>query len=280
MGETKVSPSVSTIFFVIGVIGWSLLTWLIFNARVLKVRQQINQWKWVSQNGQLTDAMIMSKSVLRKNKDYSESIILEFMFDNFNLTPIQTKLNLVDSIPHLNRYEAGNMIKVRINTSDQVAMISFDGVVVVPQLTFGYGLTLFNMVFAVVVFFIYSYFSSEPGWYFMSPLNPWFIAPYLGILLFKMTGIIASRSTSKQLLNQQLFLHGLKSKAEITNKHRTGTEINNQPRIQISYNYVDETSQTHYHTIKKLVPIHEASRTNYDVLYLREDPSVHQLIEA
>ena len=280
MGEAKVSPSVSTIFFVIGVIGWSLLTWLIFNARVLKVRQQINQWKWVSQNGHLTDAMIMSKSVIKVNKDYSERIILEFMFDNFNLTPIQTKLTVVDSKPHLNRFEAGNMIKVRLNTSNQGPMISFDGVEVVPELTFGYGLTLFNMVFAVVVFFIYSYFSSEPGWYFMSPLNPWFIAPYLGILLFNITGIIAGRSSSKQLNTHRLFLHGLKSKAEITHKHRTGTEINNQPLIQISYNYVDETGQTHYHTIKKLVPIHEASRTDYDVLYLRENPSIHQLIEA
>src|SRR5690606_39256030 len=121
----------------------------------------------------------------------------------------------------------------------------------------------------------YTMFSNGNGWRFISLWHPWVMTPFLGLLLFNVTGIFGRFFGGKQEHEENLLLYGKKTTAIVQRADQTGTYINEQPQIKYILQYADDKGKQHVVTLKKIVLLTDLHRVNtgtQDILYLPDDP--------
>src|SRR5690606_9434242 len=128
---------------------------------------------------------------------------------------------------------------------------------------FGLLATFFVILYMVATFiFHYTMFSNGNGWRFISLWHPWVMTPFLGLLLFNVTGIFGRFFGGKQEHEENLLLYGKKTTAIVQRADQTGTYINEQPQIKYILQYADDKGKPHVVTLKKIVLLTDLHRVN------------------
>lgn len=273
----------ATVSLIVGLIGWIWFAKAQYKQYITAPDTLFKEVQQLQRNGKPVDAEITE--VLSKQETKEGYVMTEIMvsFPNLVGTPISSSIDLYDSKPHLNRYEVGKKLPLRLNTQHggQLPWITGDGEIV-KEKSLKRWLYLFTIIYAIVVFIInHIIFSDGKGWRWLSLFHPWVLIPFWGFFVMKFTsktldGIESGFSGDN--INE-LLLHGVETVGKITKANQTGRFINEQPEMKFNINYTDKNGQTHYVKKKKIVLLSDMHRYRLGEVKLLYLPSNPQIIE-
>ncbi len=275
----------STISLAVGIIGWIWFVKTLYNQYVTAPTALFKEAQELRRNGKLVDAEITE--ILSKKETKRGYLATEFAvsFPNLAGTPISSVMDFIDSKPHLNRYEVGKKLPLRLNTKKggEIPWLISDGELV-REKSRKRWLYVFTIVYAIVVFIVnYIVFSNGTGWRWLTLYHPWVIIPYWGIfterIVGKTLGKIGAGFSGDD--STELLLHGVEAVGKITKANQTGKFINEQPEMKFSINYTDKKGQTHYVEKKKIALLSEMHRYQLGevkLLYLPNSPQTIELL--
>lgn len=292
-GEYILGPYVATLSLLLGLGGWLLFNGFILSSLIVSPRRSKKRLQEIAQRGKTTKAKVVSKSLLRKNKNGDEDIEILLEFPNYAGTMIPVTMNLRDSKPHEKRYEKGKEIDIRLNSDTDAFPYVLEDARYATSVSLPLLWVLFNTVYAIVYFLIsYRLFNRGMGWRFLAPWYPWVFMPYLGLFLSRLgMGALSDgmfihvQGLGKSVRGEKgnaLILHGIEGVAEITRMKQTGHYVNEQPEIFYSIHFVDKKGESHYdsfNAVTLLTDLHRYGQGDVrPVLYLENDPDVFLIL--
>lgn len=279
------NPTLALIYLGIAVAGWMAVLIYLFikiQRHTFGIRNGIRQ---LNKSGKLVNAIIESVTTRKPVKGF-ETYEIVVSFTNFNHTPITYTLILTDAKPHLNRYEPGKTIRLRVDQhlknppyvipDDAEAKLKYPTVILLNGLWLIAGI-------GIISYFIYAYTTENQGygWRFLTWHHPLIMSLVTAVgigfiyslidkfILSKISGIPSRTAMS-------LLFQGMQATAKVKEVSQTGTYINEQPEVKFEMTFVDKKGTTHGVSLKKVVPlihlqtVHQADRS---ILYLPDSPT-------
>lgn len=282
------NPVWALVLLAIAVVGW--LTILIVSFRLI-FKNTVGLQKGVLkllQSGKIIEGKIVTVQSGQRKAGRYEGKKVKVSFLNFNGTPITYDLDLYDTKPHLNRYQPGKTIRLRVD--QELKYIPY----VIPadaEVTLNRNrLLILSSVWilaliGIVSYFVFAYTSENRGygWRFLTFGHPLIISMLMtigaGLLYF---GVIQKyfftspdSSSGKKIF--RLIFFGRKTTAFVSDVSQTGTYINENPQVRFTLKFVDDKGVQQQTTIKKVVQmihlqnIHQPHQVIY---YLPDDPTI------
>ncbi|ADX66780.1 hypothetical protein [Weeksella virosa] len=305
----ETSPIMAMVYFVIGVVGWLVFIGIRFWKSIIVPRKMAGKVENMRRNGKKVEAKILEKKVISIQGDSTDEELefleefndkfstkvsngdqvlhLVFEFENHVGTKMTGSLELVDSKPSQKRFEKGNYLSLvlPVDSNADVPYYFADGEIVMKTPISTYLFIAFCLLYCVVSFVIeYHLYSNGRGLRFLHIFFPWVVSPYIGIFVYKtfdsvFSGRIFERLNSKT--QNKLLLYGKKAIGDVTEVSQTGVYINEQPQMKFNVIYTDERGQTHQASFKQIVMLNDLHKTQtgkWELLYLRDEPKVIELL--
>lgn len=262
------------------VLGITIFLWLLFilfliNRLILKPQRTYQETLHLQQQGESIPAQVIRNRVI-KTLNGEDSLELILRFTNNNHSIIDLLYYIVDSKPHLNRFEEGKTLMIKLNDSEYGHPI----VLAEGKLTsthsplLAWGFILFNIAYVIFSFF---YWKNQVNYgnEFMSFTHPWFINSLINMLIiFMMTKSFGS--TGSNILNNRLISHGIKTEATVLSANQTGYFVNEQPQLNIHLELLDQHNQKIRVNKKQIVPLtllHRFDQEKLGILYNPSNPN-------
>lgn len=270
------------------VIGFILLFWFIFFLKRL-IFFPLKR-KHLRENSTLiVPGKIQSKKEIRKQFFGSGKIIqINVEFNNLNGSKINHDFNFVDRHPEQHRFEKGNPIQVKL-TENVNYPVFLNAPVYQRSLLAQFTRVLILGGYVAGVFFalssmlkIANYNWDEFIWRVDDKITPLLGGIYIGTmffigLVFRAVGLIESKKKKKH--RYHLKYEGKWASAKVLNYEGTGTRINNNPQVKVTYEF-DVNGRIIEGTTKFVMDeVKVGTLTNMqeiNVLYLPNDPAVNE----
>lgn len=281
VAEFPSSALMATIALVVGIILWIIFMSQTYKQLIGRPKSMKDNIASLLRNGRPVQGEIIDKAILARGQDQMESLEVIVQFQNLSGTMVTHDFQFIDSKPHQRRFEVGNSIKLRLNTTGKSPVVITEGSEAVFNPKMGIIALLLLVVYMIGTFIgHYYFFSNGTGWRFLSLWHPWLMTPIIGlffmVLMAKVSrGFTIGTANLKQ--QEQLLLYGKPATAIIQRADQTGTYINEQPQIKFILNFNDERGQSHVVTFKKVVPLtqlHIIQKGEQHILYLPDNPQV------
>jgi hypothetical protein len=272
---------------------WLALTWLALSVILWTILIQGWFRKWIVlpfimrgnilrllKEGVRKDARVLiSKELPAEGKDVVTRQIT-CSLQNFCGTEITEQLQVNDTKPELNRYEAGKTVSLMIDAKlKAVPHLTLDGVTVGMKAgrIIMMCLAWLLVVAAIAGYYVYSYMLENHGrgWRFMAFYHPLVLCPLILLVSRIGLGKLLKLFIGSPENVLQLKYYGLRTDAQIVSAEQTGTYINEQPQVRFELRYQDNLGKTHTASLKKIVPLLDLGMTKQEsvpVFYLKENP--------
>lgn len=281
MGEEINNPIVSTISFVVAIILWLFFIYNQIKQEFIRPRSLVKSASILQTNGQLVQAEIVD--IINKQQTEEGYVVTEFLatFPNLVGTSIEGDFELTDSKPHLQRYEIGKHISIRLNTDPmpKIPWMFAEGQIM-SNLKTRKWIVVFTVIYAIATFIFFNndtiIFENLDEWKdlfadldkntatflpWLSFFHPWFWTPIVGIFFSYLMGKAFNTTfTDEDIQANKLLLYGHSADAKITRMEQTGLHVNDQPQFLIKLKYTDQQGREHFTEMKKIIPLHEMHR--------------------
>ena len=283
VGEWQWEAWPATISLIIGIVGWSWLIASQYQQYMLRPNRLAKEAQKLQKKGRLVEAKIKKIISKKETKEGNVETEINVSFPNLAGTEITSSFHFLDHKPHLNRYEVGKTIPIRLNTQKTIDIPwTIDAIDYLATKSIKRWLFLFSLVYAIVVFIgNYMIFSDGNGWRWVSLVHPWVWVPYTGLLIdFFMNTVLQRLKNGWNEKNlYELFLYGLQTTGQLTKIEPTGTYINEQPEMRMTIRYTDKEGKTHYIEKKRIVLLSDMSVFQVGEVKLLYLPGSPQTIE-
>ena len=250
--------------------------------------------KWKSQeNGccPSREALILSVNSFGNGK--KPLLELEILFENFSGYPIQNKIRFRDTKPHLNRFRKDEQIRIVLDSRKKPGNP-------ISHLSGKYRVSIVHMLLYTVLMVAYvagCYFLmgetisrvlASPEYYerlfsrFPKTAGPLLIsASTLIFVYFLFRGLGLLTTTKAKLKNWGLLYYGHGAMASVREYQDTGTLINDNPVVKLSYTFLDQKGHIIEGSDTKVVGKFEMVALpdirEVEVMYLPSEPSSSRL---
>lgn len=243
-------PILSLISLGLGALLWAIYNLKLYQAMISQPIRSKREYNQTRTQGRRVQATVESK-LFHSESASGEQIEVRLRVPNFAQSEVPVIIPLLDTKPHLKRFEFGNTVYMRLsdNPMASVLLVPDDGE---AELRIGknYPLVLLSILYPLIVLVgQYYYFSDGQGFRFLSPWHPWVWAPLLGLLFVR----IATGSKKSQRKLNELLLYGVSTLGQIDDARFTHVTINDKPQMNIFYSFEDAFGQRYHQNTKQLV---------------------------
>lgn len=277
----RTTPIFATVLLCLGIILWMIMNYQILGF-IRKPGQLARRHRQASQGGKRVLAEIIASRHMGMVGGLPQKELL-LSFPNLVGQVIRSKMSVLDSKAHLNRFEPGNQVPIKLNRTGFEPPFTLEGADYVrSSRPWAWFWLLFNTIYMIGFFLLSYYLQSDGfGWRFLNPFSPWLWAPIIGIVLLKLLGGsfnqdiiepsfgLSTARSSKDV--GELLLYGVNAPGELIDYAQTGTYINEQPQIRFKLQYLDQAgtiATTSFQSVIPLTQLHKLSPGEVEVLYL------------
>lgn len=282
------SPTWALALLGIAVLGWLVLAVLVGKQVYRHTFGIYRDTQKLLREGKTLEGVIKSSETLRVRPGEGEERDLEVAFKNFSGTEILYPLHLIDSKPHLKRYEVGSRIRLKVDPELKYRpfVLPEDAGITMKK---GRAALMFGLwalaILIVVGYFIYAYQTENHGygWRFLTLSHPLLFSLGMAALFYVVYYFMVDRMIFSKLFSNtgqkfvRLLFYGHRATAFITNASQTGTYINENPQIRFHLTFTDHKGINHKTTHKKviqMIDLNDVKRESRTILYMPDDPSV------
>lgn len=274
------NPWLALGLLLISVILWATLLNKYFRKWVLSVFRTKSGIERLLLNGARREATITGVKRLAPAAPGVETVEVQFEMENFAGTMIMEKLQINDSKPGEKRYEAGKILKLRVDETLKTRPFLIPESTILnykrPQVVLLFcGWLLVLLAVAGYYIFSYSYESNGAGWRFLSFWHPLVLCPVILLLYREGFSAILGKFLGDPEEALRLKYYGLKATAKVISASQTGTYINEQPQVRFDLEYQDVRGQSHRVSVKKIISLLKLDVTrqeDIEIFYLEDDP--------
>lgn len=256
------NPTISLVLLGISMLMWTSIFLVLLRVvykYTLKTKWNINK---INQNGKRLEARIVqvnSNAISQRNQT-AKALVLSLR--NLEQEPIQHKMEVCDSQPEKGRFREGKIIHLRVDsTFTQQPYVIVEGTKGKANPIFFILWLLFVVGILYYYTFSYQLESNGYGWRFLSLSHPLlssalFLIGFSGFfyLIFK---FLIAKKMNFGVVGIALKFKGKRALAQIQQLRQTGTYINEQPEVEFTVAYFDDTGREQQAKIKKIVPLIE-----------------------
>lgn len=282
----RMKPLIATIFLIIGIILWIMISLKILSF-ISGPKKQSKKLQEIQDTGRLVKGEILEAKDMGMEDNFPLKHI-KILFPNLGGNLVKTKLEILDSKAHEERYKEGNYVDLKLNRKDFDPALTINGaayeVKTSPILWVWF---IFNLVYAIAFFLLAYYFQNDGyGWRFLNPLHPWVWSPFISLFMLKIfeksfdsDGILDDfdlKSDKVEDKKGELLLYGKLTLGEIVSYRQTGLYVNEQPQIlfNLVYDADGQTIKQEIMDIVNLIDMANLRKGQVEVLYLPRNPEV------
>lgn len=282
------SPVMALIYLVIAVLGWGAVFAVGFRLvykYTLGLRKGLHH---ILTNGTRVTAEIVKivKSKINSKGQHPMEIVVKF--NNFSGQPIPYTITLVDTKPHLKRYEVGKQVSLRVDKSlKQAPYVTIEGAEAKLRpgmVVLGFGVWAILLAL-LITYFMYAYNTESQGygWRFLDFSHPLILSLIILLVVVCIGYSVVYRSILSRISgvdgkrSLELLFFGDRATAFVSNTSQTGTYINEQPEVKYEMHYTDMKGVRHELSLKKVVnllSLHSVQESTKKIFYLPDAPHV------
>lgn len=282
------SPMVAIIYLVVAVVGWAIVFAILLRFIYLYTFGLRKRLAYLVANGTQVRAKITKIVKSKATPGGHQRMEMIVKFNNFAGQAVLYMVTVVDTKPHLKRYEVDKQVALRVDKSLKHApYVVIEGSE--PKLRsskLAIGLGGWVILLALLVwYFVFSYQTESHGfgWRFLEFNHPLIMSLILLLAVILIGYVVSYRSFILRMGNTKrkdpikLLFFGDRATAFVSEASQTGVYINEQPVVKYAMHYTDAKGVRHETSMKKIVSLlnlHTVHESTKRIFYLSDLPQV------